>query len=126
MPAEVQIDLESDVIRVKYRGRVEFDVTTRLLRDVGQMGQKTQNKRVLFDIRDADYRGYYVQTVQHAQQGPALGIDRGFRIALLGTQNPMLTYFEDVAVNRGYRAKAFTDESLALEWLREEMSARRF
>lgn len=124
--ADVQISLESDVIRVHYRGRADFGATTQLLRDVGKMGQETQSKRVLFDMRDADYRGYYVQTLQHAQQGPSLGIDRGFRIALLGTENPMLGYFEDVAVNRGYRAKAFTDEAAALAWLRTDGSARRF
>ncbi len=124
--ADVQITLDSDVIRVEYRGRVEFSVTTQLLRDVGKMGQETDNKRVLFDLRDADTRGYYIQTLQHAEQGPSLGVDRGFRIALLGTQNPMLGYFEDVAVNRGYRAKAFTDEAAALAWLRTDGSARRF
>lgn len=31
----------------------------------------------------------------------------------------MVAYFENVALNRGYRARAFTDESLALGWLRE-------
>lgn len=81
MPAEVQIKLEDGVIRVHYRGRAQFDVTTQMLRDVARVGQETQNKRVLFDMRDCDYRGYYVSTIEHAQQGPALGIDKGFRIA---------------------------------------------
>lgn len=100
MAADVQMKLEGGVIRVHYRGRAEFD--------------------------EADYRGYYVSTIEHARQGPALGIDKGFRIALLGGGDPMVAYFENVALNRGYRAKAFTDESLAFDWLREDASARRF
>jgi hypothetical protein len=43
-------------------------------------------------------------------------------MALLGPKdNPMLKYFEDVAVNRGFQVRAFVDEPEALGWLQGEL-----
>jgi len=119
MPTDIQVTVEPELIRVVYRGKVEIDATTEMLRKVARIASESQRKLLLFDIREADYRGYYVGTIKHAEDGPSLGIDRTFRVAFLGSGGePMLRYIEDVTVNRGYESKAFTDESEALAWLR--------
>jgi len=115
---DIRITTEAGIIRVVYRGKVEFDVTTKMLRDVARIASKEDTRLLLIDIRDADYRSYHLESIKHAEQGRSLGIDATFRIAFLGAENEvMLGYVENVAVNRGYRSKVFTDESKALVWL---------
>jgi len=115
---DIKITAEAGIVRVVYRGKVEFDLTTKMLRDVARIATQGNTRLVLIDIRDADYRLYHLESVKHAEQGRSLGIDSTFRIAFLGAEDEkMLGYVENVAVNRGYRSKAFTDESKALAWL---------
>ena len=118
---DVRITTEAGIIRVVYRGKVEFDVTTKMLRDVARIASKDDTRLLLIDIRDADYKLYHLETLEHAQQGRSLGIDSTFRIAFLGAENEeMLGFVENVAVNRGYRSKVFTDEAKALAWIRKD------
>src|SRR4029078_6021956 len=118
---DVRITTEAGIIRAVYRGKVEFDVTTKMLRDVARIASKDDTVLLLIDIRDADYRFYHLESIKHAEQGRSLGIDSTFRIAFLGAENEeMLGYVENVAVNRGYRSKVFTDESRALAWIRKD------
>ena len=120
--ANIQITAEPGIIRVVYRGKVEFDLTTQMLRDVARMASANNTSSLLFDIRDADYARYYLEAVKHAEQGPALGITPTFRVAFLGAKGEkMLDFVENVTANRGYRSKAFTDESEALAWLRNSI-----
>lgn len=121
MTTNIQITEEPGYTRVVYRGLIQYDLTTEMLRKVAQIASKSQRPLVLFDIRDADYRHYHANIIRHVQEGPSLGIDRSFRIAVLGSKSePMLAFIEDAAVNRGYQTKAFTGESEALAWLLRE------
>lgn len=122
MPADIQITVESELIRVVYRGKVEIGVTTEMLRKVARIASENQRRLLLFDIREADYRNYYAETIKHTEDGPSLGIDQTFRVAFLGSEGePMLAYIENVTVNRGYESKAFTDQSAAVAWLRSAL-----
>ena len=119
MPADIQITFELGIIRVTYRGEAQFDLTTKMLRNVARIAAENKSKLLLFDIREAEDRNYHTDAIRHTQQAPALGIDQTFRIAFLGSKNlEMLSYIEDVSVNRGFQAKAFTDEAEAVAWLR--------
>jgi hypothetical protein len=121
MAQDFQITATAKAIRVVYRGRAEYGVVTGMLRQVARLASQTQNNRLLFDFREAAGQYYYAETIRHAEDGPTLGIDHMFRIALLGSESdPMLKYFEDVAVNRGFDVKAFTIESTAVAWLQGE------
>jgi hypothetical protein len=122
MKREIQITPQGGIIRVTYRGDVQYDATTEMLREVAAIAARTGSKLLLIDVREANYRDYHVGTIRHAEEGPALGIDKTFRIAFLGARGyPMLEYVEAVSVNRGYWLKAFVDESEALAWLRDVM-----
>jgi hypothetical protein len=119
MARDIQIAVDAGVIRVTYRGDVEYEATTQMLREVGRLAPQRQGDRLLFDIRQANYRDYHLGALRHSEEGPSLGIDHGFRIAFLGApDHPLLGYLEAVSVNRGYWAKAFTDEAQAEGWLR--------
>jgi len=119
MPRDIHIALDAGIIRVTYRGDVEYEATTQMLREVGRIAAERHVERLLFDIRHANYRDYHIGALRHSEEGPSLGIDRGFRIAFLGApEHTMLGYIEAVSVNRGYWVKAFTDEAQADAWLR--------
>jgi len=119
MVPDIRITEEAGIIRVVYRGKVEYGATTEMLRGVAQLASEKKIKELLFDISEADYRHYYAETLRHAEEGRSLGIDGTFRIAFLGAaENPMLRYIEDASVNRGFRVKAFIDEAEAKAWLR--------
>ena len=115
----IHISVKQGVIRAVYSGDADFGVTTEMLRKVARISSESQSKLLLLDIREVEDRQYHVDAIRHAEQAPELGIDQTFRIALLRSRNdPMLQYIETVAINRGFRAKAFTDESEALAWLK--------
>jgi hypothetical protein len=59
-----------------YRGKVEIDATTEMLRKVGRIASENQIQLLLFDVREADYRNYFVETIKHTKDGPSLG-DQG-------------------------------------------------
>ena len=121
MTQDIKITAEAGIVRVTYRGAVEYGATTEMLRNVGRIASEMQSKLLLFDVREAEFQSYYAESIKHAEEGPALGIDRAFRIAFLGSEgNPMLGYIENVSVNRGFLVKAFTEESEAIAWLRAE------
>jgi hypothetical protein len=119
MPEDVTVAERDGIIHAVYRGRARYDVVTAMLREVARIASSTGTRRVLFDMREADCRNYHIETVQHAQDGRALGFDPAFRIAYLGSPDePMLSYFENVGVNRGYQVRAFTNADEAEAWLR--------
>lgn len=118
MGQDIQITPEPGFVRITYRGDVQYDVTTEMLRKVAAIAAQTQKTQLLFDIRDANYRDYHLGTIRHVEEAAALGIERTFRIAVLGAAgNPMLQYIEAVAVNRGYWVKTFVHDAEAVGWL---------
>jgi hypothetical protein len=118
MDRDIQIAVTNGIIRVTYKGNVEYDPTTQMLKTVGRLAEQKKIDRLLFDVREANYQDYYVGTIRHAEEGADLGIQRSFRIAFLGAPtSTMLGYIEAVSVNRGYWVQTFTQEDEALTWL---------
>lgn len=118
MPPDIRISQEPGIIRIVYQGKPEPAITTRMLREVGERVAQTGCERLLFDVRNADLSDVYIDAIRHTEEAEQLGIHRALRIAVLGRPDPVLPYLENVTVNRGYQVKAFTDETLALAWLR--------
>jgi len=122
MATDFQITVELGIIRVVYRGEVQFDRTTEMLRKVGRIALENQSAMLLIDAREAEDGEYHVSAIRHTEQAPALGIDQSFHIALLGREGDQrLQYAEDVMVNRGFQSKVFTDEAEAVAWLRRTL-----
>src|SRR5689334_17585170 len=108
MPPEIRMKHEHGLIRVVYKGKAEPGATTAMLRDVGALAASARCERVLFDLRDADLGDMYIDALRHAEEAESLGVRRTFRLALLGRPDPVLSYLENVAVNRGYTVRTFT------------------
>lgn len=125
MAKDYRICPEHGYVRVCYVGKTRYEVATEMLHELIHICEKTNNKRVLLDLCDADYSDAYASSIQHVKDAPGMGYDTSYRIAVLGAEEDsgMLQYIEDVAVNRGFTVRAFVDEFDALEWLREQPSS---
>ena len=80
MDREIRIAVEGDMIRVTYRGKVEYEPTTSMLREVAALTAETGIERLLFDVRAANYRDYHLGTIRHSEEGPGIGIRQSFQI----------------------------------------------
>ena len=119
MATDIQVKMEQGIVRVVYRGKPQFHLTTEMMREVGRVASENRSTMLLFDVREAEDSEYHVSAIKHTELAPALGINQSYRTALLGRKgDPRLPYIEDVAVNRGFRLKVFTDEAEAVAWLR--------
>lgn len=118
MDSDYRIATEGGIIRVELKGFAHYEFTHEMLIKVGEVAASTQYHKLLFDLRETDYRESYVNTIRHAEEAEAVGLGPGFRVAVLGVANdPMLQYIEDVSVNRGHQVRAFSDEHEAVKWL---------
>ena len=88
----------------------------------GAAATQAGSKLVLFDITRAHSRSYHALAIEHARRARDSGVIK-YRIAILGKPgDEKLSYFENVAINRGIRARSFTAERDALAWLKKERS----
>jgi hypothetical protein len=116
---DVKIVLEDGVVRATYRGEVAYDPVFEMIRSVARTAVQRQSDLLLFDIREAVFREFHVAIIKFAEEARGLGIEPTFRIAVLAAMEvERLKYLEDVAVNRGFQVKVFTEESEALAWLK--------
>ena len=73
---------------------------------------------ILYDLRDTKIVDGILATYDTGDQATRLGFDYRFKAAILYSQDKEKHAFvETVMVNRGYRVRAFTDESEAIGWL---------
>jgi hypothetical protein len=118
MESDYRIAVEDGIIRVEPKGRAHYEFTRDMLVKVGELAASTRNGKLLFDLRNTDYRDSYVSTIRHAEEAEGMGLGPSLRVALVGVaDDPMLQYVEDVSVNRGYQVRAFSDEDEAVKWL---------
>ena len=121
MEPDILYTVEEKIIRIVYRGRAQFDITTDMLREINRLGTESGIKSVLVDISEAVDPDYHVNAIRHVEQSPSLGVDASYRLAILSTENDeRLPYIETVASNRGLQLKCFTDETDAIAWLLDQ------
>jgi hypothetical protein len=119
MNVEVEYLDDHDMVRITWHGPFSGP------RDApGMMGrarpvlEKHSCTRILFDLRDTQIVDSTVDTYDTGDRATELGFDRTFKAAILFLQDERKHAFvETVMVNRGYKIRAFRDESEAIGWL---------
>ena len=120
MDRNIRVSVEEGVVRVALRGEVAPSGGAKVMSLTGAAATQAGSKLVLFDITRARSRSYHALAVEHARHAHESGAIK-YRIAILGKPgDEKLSYFENVAINRGIRARSFTAESDALAWLKRE------
>ena len=118
MDSDFRIAIEGGIIRVELRGLADYEFVRDMLIQVGELASSTQHDKLLFDLRQTDYRNAVVTTIRHVEEAEEVGLGPSFRVALVGlAEDPMLQYVEDVSVNRGLQVRAFRDGQEAVDWL---------
>ena len=112
------------VVRVTTEGPITLDRGSEIIKRAAQAAVENSSRSVLFDIREAAFPHFLTDMIEYARLAPTLGLDRSFRIAFFGAKGELdLRFLESVAVNRGFQAKVFTDETQALSWLKSFSNA---
>lgn len=118
MDSDFRIAIEGGIIRVELRGLADYEFVRDMLIQVGELASSTQHDKLLFDLRQTDYRNAVVTTIRHVEEAEEVGLGPSFRVAVVGlAEDPMLQYVEDVSVNRGLQVRAFSDGQEAVNWL---------
>lgn len=118
MSSAYDLVVEDGFVRVIYRGPQDFETTNNSIADAARLAKQAGVTSVLFDFTFADPKGYFAETVRHAERASALGMPLEFRIAFYSpSQFDAVDFMETVARNRGYAARAFSREEDAVKWL---------
>jgi len=119
-PDKVQVALRDGVIWVELRGEISFNDSLRAMKAASEAARRHVTDRLIFDIRGTHHPEFHAVTLESARMAPDIGLNTALRCAILGDEKdrPRLDFIEDVAANRGFKARAFTDEAQALAWLK--------
>ena len=124
MDRGLEIVADGGFVRVTLHGEIDWAASERGVAGAVRRAREAGVGSILFDMRDAVHPSYHGLVLRQAANATASGI-ASFRVAVLGRHDdPMLPFLEDVAVNRGLRARAFYAEAHALDWLRRPPAQR--
>jgi hypothetical protein len=118
MDRQTQVSVEDGIVRVTVRGDVKLKSGGAAIARASRAAHEAGSKLLLFDITQAQSREYHAAALLHGRDAHRTGIVR-FRIAILGKAgDAKLSFLENVAHNRGIRARSFTAEPDAVRWLK--------
>lgn len=114
-----EVRLENGLVHTLFRGRMSPDATNKAIAASARRAKTDDDKRVLFDFCDAEFReGYLAESIGQAVVARELGTDPDFTMAFLSEKAfPLVQHIEELARSRGYRAKAFCNRPEAIAWL---------
>lgn len=118
MDRNIHVSVKDGVVRVALRGEVAHSGSARALKLAGAAATHAGSKLVILDVTRAHSRSYHAVAMEHARRAHEAGAIQ-YRIAILGKPgDPKLSFLENVAINRGLRARSFTAEPDAIAWLK--------
>jgi hypothetical protein len=118
-PATVEAALVDGIVRVTIKGTTGILTGGEAVMKALWCAKGGGVRGILFDMREAFHPAGHAEVIKHAANAPIVGIT-AYPIAILGrADDPILEFIDDVAINRGFRAKTFTDPQAAQAWLAE-------
>ena len=117
---KVEIQTRGGIVIVCLSGSLEYEETNQAIAAAVDAAGVGGTSRILFDMRRADLANYYSYTVRHAEVAPQLGLHTGFVLGFVGPRaaQDVLCFMENVARNRGWKARSFTSMVDAFKWLK--------
>jgi len=121
MRYDLQYDPEAAVIRVATHGTIDLASLRQMLAELKAASRKHDCARYLLDHTDSDHRLGVTEIYHQPNVFSDLGFTWSDKAAIVfATEDADFQFFEDVACNRGYRVRVFTDVTRAMEWLTAE------
>lgn len=124
MPYSIQFDSQNAIIMGIFTGEVDGKLLKEYSIDAKKLCQDHNCHLIFTDYLDASFSFSIVDLYRLPQKHNELFTSIGLNIHSLKRAsifnkefNEMAKFFEDVAVNRGQKFKAFTEKTKAIEWL---------
>jgi hypothetical protein len=116
---EIRIAIVDGILITKVSGPINPAFGDRILSESIGAGVKNGCAGYLYDFRDAKIDESFAHVYARPSQAEGLGARRTDRVAMLCAEIDAKTKFlEDVASNRGFNFRLFTDEGEAKAWLK--------
>ena len=119
MESGISVSVENDVVRVTSVGRAS-QVAERAIERARDAAQAHKLQRVLFDIRQVDMDDGFRRIMNYGELARRLGFDNSYRFAVLNSHfDDKMRFIEITAIAYQLRARIFTDDGAALDWLKQ-------
>jgi hypothetical protein len=114
----VETELRDGVLWIRVAGVVLFQTALAAMKAAAEGARGHGTDRLIFDIRGGTYPDFHASMLESVRRASDVGLTPALRIAILGLPgDPKLPFIEDVAANRGFRARSFSDEADAVAWV---------
>ena len=114
----VETELREGVLWIRVSGVVLFQTALAAMKAAAEGARGHGTDRLVFDIRSGSYPDFHASALESARRAGDLGLTPALRIAVLGVAgDAKLRFIEDVAANRGFQARSFSDEAQAIAWV---------
>jgi len=112
-------------LEVKATGPITIDIVRQWSADIEKMSRAMDIRRFLFDVRTAQNVCTVLENYFFAYRNSMeLNLPRDVRSAILVSERDQSHDFVETTLrNAGYNVRIFTDESSAVKWLEENISA---
>ena len=119
MLENIKISHEKDLIKTIVTGVLDLAVSKQALLGIATEVEQSGEDRILIDIREVETMPSVVDFFELGESLASYPTLRRSKIALLTSMSEVKNaeFFENVAVNRGFRLKAFTNFEEAIAWL---------
>jgi len=116
---KVAVSVRDGIVWVELRGDITFSDSVNAMRGAAAAARESASERLLFDLRASRHAEFHAMTLEAARMAPDMGLSTALRCAVLGTDGDQrLAFIENVAANRGFKVRAFTDPAQAVAWLK--------
>jgi hypothetical protein len=121
MSYNLTIERKDDALLVKVTGKRSVEAVLAMSKDILKACAETGVKRVLVDVRHLEGQLKMMEAYDVVDQHFPKMRDRSIitHAAIVDSREPKggRSFFETIAVNRGFALRVFTDADKALEWL---------
>jgi hypothetical protein len=116
---KVAVSVREGIVWVELRGDITFADSVVAMRAAAAAARESASERLVFDLRASRHAEFHALTLESARMAPDMGLSTALRSAILGHDgDPRLPFIENVAANRGFKVRAFTDPEQAVAWLK--------
>lgn len=113
------VSVRDGIVWVELRGDIAFQDSINAMRAASAAAHEHAADRLVFDLRGSRHAEYHAMTLESARMAPDLGLSTALVGAIIGEEgDPRLAFIENVATNRGFKLRAFTDVPAAVSWLK--------
>jgi hypothetical protein len=116
---KISFEKKDGYIHFKIKGEFKESKDFSKIKNLGEISKKYGFSTILVDVIKLNYNFDTLKRFQLSEYWVKICRDLGFiKTAILGNEDKMDKLSENVIINRGFDFRLFTDEKLAVDWLK--------